>query len=174
MDVKITVSEADVRDGQLIPFGPVDPETKRQLHILETFTRAVTYEDMPFRLVLGCVFDGEKIQVQKLTIEGMGAFVTSRDLTQLALPSVIRQVGMSVIPESEFWTQDWQDANSVKEGLKANSYFLAQMYWMEHATWGSPRVTIQNYLQCQRTTANYYIRLAANIVGLPGLHGKKK
>lgn len=172
MNENFTISRTDVKDGHPIAFGPVDKETKRQLEMPQTFTRRVEYTDQPLVAELSCVFDGEKIQVKKICVEGQNSFVTSRDLTQLALPSVIRQIGLQVIPDSEYWTKSWQDDHSIKEGLKSDPYFLAQLYWFEHVTWGSPRVAIQQYMECKRTTANYHIRLAAAVTPLPGLHKK--
>ncbi len=172
MNETFTISRTDVKDGNPIAFGPMDKETKRQLEIPETFTRRVSYADLSLVAELSCVFDGEKIQVKKICVEGQSAFVTSRDLTQLALPAVIRQIGFQVIPDSEYWTKAWQDDHSIKEGLKSDPFFLAQLYWFEHATWGSPRVAIQEYMAVKRTTANYYIRLAATVTPLPGLHKK--
>jgi hypothetical protein len=175
MSENFTIHPADVKDGAVRPFGPVDPETKRQLSIPGTFVRIVRYADLPLSVELSCVFDGEKIQVKKLCAVGDAeSYVTSRDLTQLSLPSVIRQIGLQVITDAAYWTMEWQDAHSVKEGLKSDPHFLAQLYWFEHATWGSPRVAVQEYLGCKRTTANYYIRMAGTVTPLPGLHKKQK
>lgn len=175
MSDNFTIELADVKDGDFRPFGPVDPETKRQLSIPEKFTRVVKYSDIPLSVELTCVFDGEKIQVKKLcAMSQPEAFVTSRDLTQLSLPAVIRRIGLQVIPDAEYWTMEWQDDHALKLGLKSDPHFLAQLYWFEHATWGSPRVAVQEYMGCKRTTANYYIRLAAGVTALPGLHKKGK
>lgn len=173
MSENFTISKADVKDGVMVTFGPVDPENRRQLSIPKTFTRFVDYIDSTLVVELQCVFDGEKIQVSKISVANNGGFVTSRDLTQLSLPAVIRQMGLQVIPDSEYWTQEWQDANFKKHGLKYDSWFIAQLYWFEHATWGSPRVAVQELMGCKRTTANYYIRLAGEKTPLPGQHNKK-
>lgn len=174
MSENFTISKADVKDGGMVTFGPVDPENRRQLSIPKTFTRFVDYTDSSLVVELQCFFDGEKIQVSKISVVNNGGFVTSRDLTQLSLPAVIREMGFQVIPDSEYWTQEWQDANSIKHGLKYDSWFIAQLYWFEHATWGSPRVAVQEFMGCKRTTANYYIRLAGEKTPLPGQHKKDK
>lgn len=174
MSENFTISRADVKDGKMVTFGPIDPENMKRLSIPKTFTRFVDYTDSSLAVELQCVFDGEKIQVSRISVANSGGFVTSRDLTQLSLPAVIRQIGLEVIPDSEYWTQEWQDANSIKHGLKYDSWFIAQLYWFEHATWGSPRVAVQEFMGCKRTTANYYIRLAGEKTALPGQHKKTR
>jgi hypothetical protein len=156
--------------GELVSFGPLTTGTQRMLQIPGRFARTVLYQDLPLKLELNFVFDGDKVQIRRLEAEATSEHVTSRDLTQLALPSITRDAALSAVRNADYWIEVQKNVQS-DSGL--DLMFLAQLYWFEHVTWGSPRLAIQNFLGCKRTTANYYIRMIGSKFALPGVHKEK-
>jgi len=172
MTTNFKVSQTDVRDGELVDFGDLNGDNPHRLRIPATFQRVVEYSEPPLRAVISCVFTGERIEVVSLEIASTTGFVATKYLTQLALPAVIREIAMDVIPDSHWWTQEFHDGQSSWGGDNVTMGFLAQLYWFEHVSWGSPRLRIMEYMGCKRTTANEYIRRAAREFVLPGAHAK--
>ena len=152
------ISEHNVADGALVPFGPQDPVTAWQLEIPKTFTRKVKYEDLGLEATLSCHFNGQKVEINSLRVYSAGQEVTSRSLTQLSLPEVIHQASLGAIPNSKNW-----DFSNKKKRLEygqvdSKSIFIAQLYWLEHVSWGAPRAAIMEYLNAPRPTVNQWLR----------------
>jgi hypothetical protein len=130
----------------------------------------VEYLSLSINLELTFGFDGDKVQITRLLAEAMNGHIGSRDLTQMSLPAVTRDAARAAVTDSKFWSGDF---NKQAEQRNSDFHFLAQLYWFEHVTGGSPRLVIQDFLGCKRTTANYYIRLVGSQFSLPGIHKKK-
>jgi hypothetical protein len=162
-----TVAKTSKKDGGVISFGPPTSLVRHPLAIAQRFSRSVSYENMGISLEIEFLFDGDKVQIQRLVADGGVGYVGSRDLTQLSLPAVTREAAISAIPNAKFWLDDYKEIQFDKA---SDLTLLAQLYWFEHVTWGSPRVAIQEFLGCKRTTANYYIRLVSALTPLPGQH----
>jgi len=162
-----TVAKTGKKDGAVVSFGPPTSLVKHPLAIAQLFTRSVSYDDMAMSLEIDFSFDGDKVQIKRLVADGGVSYVGSRDLTQLSLPAVTREAAISAIPNSKFWLNDYK---KIQFDKASDLTLLAQLYWFEHVTWGSPRVAIQEFLGCKRTTANYYIRLVGALTSLPGQH----
>ena len=156
--------------GDLVSFGPLTKDAQRMLQVPGRFIRTVLYQDLPLKLELEFMFDGDKVQIRRLEAEATSGHVTSRDLTQLSLPSITRDAALSAVRDANYWIAVQKNVES-DSGL--DLVFLAQLYWFEHVTWGSPRLAIQNFLGCKRTTANYYIRMIGSKFALPGVHKQK-
>ncbi len=162
-----TVAKTGKKDGEVVSFGPPSSLVRYPLEIAKQFTRSVSYKDMGISLEIDFLFDGDKVQIGRLVADGGVGYVASRDLTQLSLPAVTRQAAISAIPNAKFWLDDYK---KIQFDKASDLTLLAQLYWFEHVTWGSPRVAIQEFLGCKRTTANYYIRLVGALTPLPGQH----
>lgn len=171
MESSFKIEPAGVEDGQRIEFGPFDQESGTQQSIPSTLTRRVIYPELGVSALIECIFTGDRLEVQSLSVQNSGKFVSTKVLTQLALPSVIRAIAMEVIPNARIWAS--LDSNEILK--KEGPTFLAQVYWFEHVSWGSPRGSIMNYMNWSRTNANFHISKIARNFPLPGAHaGDKK
>lgn len=166
------VRETEAKDGPLSAIGSGAGGNDWPLQIPSIFQRLVVYPHLEISVTLDCVFSGERIEVAALkVVADKGHFVSSRDLTQLSLPAVIRAIGLAVIPVSERWLKEFRDeSDKTWESQKASDEFLSQLYWFEHVIWGTPRMALQEYMGWTRTTANAKIREINKQFPLPGVH----
>lgn len=168
MTLQFKLEAAGVPDGKAVNFGPFDHETGTQQSIPEKLTRKVTYPELGVSALVDCVFTGDKLEVQRISVEAAGKFVSTKVLTQLALPAVIRAIAIEVVPNSKLWA--YLDAS--QEFKHDGPTFLAQVYWFEHISWGSPRGSIMSYMNWSRTNANFHISKIARNFPLPGAHAQ--
>lgn len=165
------VEKSESSQGPLVAFGPRDPSSGRQLQILGDSEWVIKYKKPKLRVTVRCVFSDQRLEISQLLINGeQGSFLSSRDLTQLNLPAVLREIGLSAVADSDYWNVGLK---KTKLESRTNSEYLAQVYWFEYATWGSPRQVLMDYLNVSRTTANSHIRKFANQLPLPGIHASK-
>ena len=167
MNDTFTVTSSAVQDGDLVAFGPFDPQTGWQLQIPCTLTRKVVYPALRLEILLDCVFSGDRLEISKLSIEGLDAYVATRDLTQLALPAVMGEIVATSVPAAERWSAPLAQSNSNR---LTNAGYLAQLYWFHYAGWGAPRAAIMNYMSWSRANANFHIKKIAKLFQLPGSH----
>ena len=161
------IEETSAADGALVYFGPIDPESKRQLAIPSTFERQISDQELGLKLTLSCVFTGEKVEVSRLLISSDNqGNISSRVLAQLGLPSLIREVTMFVVPNSEFWVVS-KNRDSILEVTSTNFAYLAQVYWLEHVSHGSPRQELMKLLGIPRSTCNLLLRKIKDVYLLP-------
>ena len=158
MSSNFRISKSDKPDGLLVPFGPLDPDTGWQLTIPKTFTRKVWYEHLGLDVKISCSFTGQKVEVRSLSVNSEGQEVTSRALTQLSLPEVIHEATLSAIPESKRWDLINKKARLEYGSVDSKSLFIAQLYWLEHVSSGTPRAAIMEYLNAPRPTVNQWLR----------------
>lgn len=168
MEAIFKLESAGKADGRRVDFGPFDHETGTQQSIPSRLTRRVVYPELEVVAIVDCIFTGDKIEVQSIKVENDGKFVSTKVLTQLALPAVIREIAIQEVPNSKLWAKLDADAPRKLTGPT----FLAQVYWFEHVSWGSPRGSIMNYMSWSRTNANFHISKIARNFGLPGSHSK--
>lgn len=168
MNKNFVVTESGRKDGKLVPFGPLDQTSMTQLTIPETMTRLVNYPELELEIELTCAFSGERLEVTNLNIKGHGTYIATRTLTQLSLPQVIHEIAFSSIPNIEHWTKP------TPELLSKNKAFLAQLYWLEHASWGTPRNTIMELKGWSKPNTSFHIQKIAKEFGLPGAHAKSQ
>jgi hypothetical protein len=174
MDTNRKIRPSDVPDGEIVSFGPIDDRTGKQLAIPRTFSRIVENSALGFQLQLWCEFSGDRIEVKKLTIDAGDGEIASRKLLQLGLPAIVRQIAFEVVPGAAFWTFEGQERNLDWDAMNTHHEFLAQLYWFEHISWGSPRQEIMRYFGMKRTAANALIRKVARHITLPGSHDKSE
>lgn len=171
MSYAFEVVKGKAAQGRLVALGPVDPDSGRQLQIPSESEWSVRYRKPDIAVSIGCVLVDGRLEISKLTVESEpGGILTSRDLTQLNLPAVLREIGLRAVPNSDYWNTSLK---ATKLERRTNPEYLAQVYWFEYLTWGSPRQVLMDYLQISRTTANSQIRKFAKQVPLPGLHATK-
>jgi hypothetical protein len=169
MERNRTIRPSDIPDGDLVMFGPTDVKTGKHLRIPRTFSRIVDIQDLQFQLQLWCRFSGDRIEVRRLCIEADGGEIASRQLLQLGLPAIVREIAFEVIPEASFWTVEGQDAVTKWSEMNSQPEFIAQVYWFEHVSWGSPRQEIMRLFGIKRTAANTLLRKLAREISLPGI-----
>lgn len=170
MSLPFKLESAGVPDGKPVEFGPFDHETGTQQSVPETLTRRVHYPELEVSALVDCIFTGDKLEIQSITVQSKGKFVSTKVLTQLALPAVIRAIAIEVVPNARLWA--YLDATQIFK--REGPTFLAQVYWFEHISWGSPRVSIMNYMNWSRTNANFHISKIARNFPLPGAHALNK
>lgn len=170
MSLPFKIEAAGVADGKPIDFGPFDHETGTQQSIPATLTRRVHYPELEVTALVECIFTGDKLEIQSLTVQNKGKFVSTKVLTQLALPAVIRAIAIEVVPNAKLWA--YLDASQILK--HEGPTFLAQIYWFEHISWGSPRGSIMTYMNWSRTNANFHISKIARNFPLPGAHALEK
>jgi hypothetical protein len=68
----------------------------------------------------------------------------------------------------------WSELKPYQEFKLEGPTFLAQVYWFEHISLGSPSGSIMNYMHWSRTNANFHISKIAKTYSLPGAHSQEK
>jgi hypothetical protein len=166
-DIFIIQSEGRI-DGPLHEFGPVANLTGKRLSVPSPLRRKVYYPGLAYLVELTCVFTGQRLEIESLDIHGDGAFINTQYLTQLSLPEVIHEIAKELEVNSEFWACR---ARPLDELRVDDPSFIAQIYWYEHATWGSPRAAVMSYMGWSRTNTNWHLRKIADKFTLPGSRG---
>lgn len=168
MENNVDIQSTHRADGPLTLAGPEMPDLKFQLMVPSALEREVLYGQDEPRLILRLVFSGERFEISQLTVHGETHFVTTQFLTQLALPKLIRRIGTETIPNTSTWIPtEGED----EMGIESYDY-LAQLYWFEHVTWGSPRAAIMKYTGWSRANSNWHIRKIRKEFSLPVREGK--
>jgi hypothetical protein len=176
MAPRVEIQKTEQADGDFVEFGPLLQGGRNRARIPKTFSRKAVYPDLGLEAHLECSFSGDRIELHRLELHRNDGSITTRDLTQLALPWVIREVANNVIPDSfrlSVFIRDNHDLETVKQQKGPTDEILrnvAQIYWYEHVTWGTPRGEIMEFWGISRTTANAWIKKAAKLYGLPGAH----
>jgi hypothetical protein len=167
-EVRFTLSRGPIEDGELVPIGPTPALKHPQLAVPSTTNWTVLYPQLQVRLEIGMVFSGQRFEIETMTFSGVnGHFVQSRDLTQLALPSVIQEIAKKVIPGFEYWTIEYQDRRFEWASLKVDDEFLAQLMWAQQVSHGNPRKTLMEYFEIPRSTSSYIIRRLRKKYAMP-------
>lgn len=163
------IEKTSTADGLLVYFGPIDPETKRQLAIPATFERQISDQARGLTLTLTCQFVGDKVEVNRLNISAdrLGN-ISSRAIAQLGLPALIREVVKEVTPSWGYWSES-SFGDSHLDTSRTNFAFLAQVYWLEHVSQGTPRQTLMSMLKMPRSTCNVLLRQIKQTYELPAL-----
>ena len=164
MSENFHIERTEDPDGPMVQVGPVMPHGQSQLQVPTHLTRRVFYGEGDPVVEVSIAFSGERLEVVALKATATTGSITSLFLTQLALPKAIRQIAIDVVPNGSLWTLDEREGGM---GLESSD-FLAQLYWFEHLSWGSPRGAIMKYMGWSRTTANWHIRKVEKVFPLPG------
>lgn len=162
------ILRTDEPDGPLVAVGPDIANSDRQIRLPSTVVREVRYGPGQPKIRLKIEFTGDKYEIRELSVQGQDAFISSQFLASLALPKVLRAIALDAIPNSKYWAiADDMDGLGIE-----TDEFLAQLYWFEHLSWGSPRAAIMKYMGWSRPNANWHIRKIASKFRLPGAHSK--
>lgn len=153
----------------MVAFGPFDQESGSQASIPAQLTRKVTYPELGVIALFECVFTGDRLEIQRISVESNEKFVSATAMSQLSIPAVIREIAIQAVPNSKLWALVGLGQQRRYEGQT----FLAQVYWFEHISWGSPRASIMKYMNWSRTNANFHISKISRELELPGAHSKK-
>jgi hypothetical protein len=137
------------------------------MSIPNRLTRTVTYPELGLEIELECVFSGERLEIAKMTVQGVGGYIATRDLTQLSLPQVMRAIVSEAVPEANRWSQLENESQSNR---LTDPCHLAQIYWLEYVGWGTPRARIMKYMGWSRANANFHIKKINKNFPLPGAH----
>jgi len=145
------------KGAKVIPFGPVASDGY-QLSLPERVTATVDYSN--FKVDYTLFFNGERMVVESVNISGVDdqGFVSTRDLTQLNIPKVIRDVVYKY--NSDFGGR--LDTLALKDRIT-----LAQYYFLEFTCDGSPRKALMDYMDWSRTNANFHITKYAKAGMIP-------
>jgi len=170
MALSFSLESAGVPDGELVAFGPFDQESGSQASIPTQLTRKVTYPELGVVALFELVFTGDRLEIQRISVESNEKFVSATVMSQLSIPAVIREIAVQTVPNSKIWAL----AGSGQQRRYEGQAFLAQVYWFEHISWGSPRASIMKYMSWSRTNANFHISKISREVELPGAHAKPR
>ena len=154
-------------DGERVAFGPKHDETGIELTIPKELTRSVTYRSIPLTVDLTCSYAEDKLQLVKVEISNYEGFISTRELLQLKLPAVMRSISLEAVGNVDAFMSYARKRLESPSSLKLNLKVLAQLYWLEAVTWGTPRKTIMEMSGCSRSTANENITSAEKEYALP-------
>lgn len=168
MALTFSLELAGVPDGSFVDFGPFDQESGLQARIPSELTRRVRYPELGVIALIECVFTGDRLEIQSVSVQKDEKFVSATALSQLSLPAVVREIALQVIPNAKLWVVS--DDN--QKPRSTGAIFLAQVYWFEHVSWGSPRGSIMKLMNWSRTNANFHISKISKETRLPGAHAK--
>ena len=168
METEFVITTTDTPDGPLRGVGPQGFEYPFEIEVPMQMQRKVTYPGQEIELLIDLVFPGERIEIRNLQLHGREGYIATQYLTGLGLPKIIRAIAVDSIPNSSRWL------NVSGRGNKDLPYhYLAELYWFEHISWGSPRSAIMQYTGWSRANANWHLRKIAKEFPLPGPHSEK-
>jgi|688.fasta_scaffold508857_2 hypothetical protein len=168
MDLKLVTNELLPEDGPLVSFGPYDLLTDKRLSIPAHFSRIVRLEELNLDVTLKCEFRLARVEVVEVGVKSIGGnSIRARDLNGIGIPELIFEICKSLVPDYEFWTKEFQDRVIDWGNLRTNDAFLAQMYWLNHATYGAPRQSLMEYMGIPRSTCNVRLKKIEKSFPLP-------
>jgi hypothetical protein len=163
----VEILDSEQFDGRAQNVCGYLPFVDRKLLVPESLTRIVSYGSEFPSLEVDLIFFHGRYEVKNLNVLGGKAAVSSHFLTRLALPKLIRQIAVSAIKDSAYWTTD--RPSGMIDPAEIDDY-LVQLYWFEHLSWGKPRRAVMEHMFWSRSSANYHLRRIAKSYYLPGPH----
>lgn len=162
------VVTAPVGRTRRVPYGPCGDTLPAR------FRGTVNYAARPVRVRLTAAFDGaERVRVESVSVERTdGNSVTPQDMARLQLAQV---VGTCCFDATKHGPGVVAAGGRKRSGPPSDDELrvLARMYWFEYVSWGSPRRAVMSRFELPRSTANYWIRRAGELYGLPGPHSEE-
>jgi hypothetical protein len=153
-----------------IPYGPAG-------HTLPArFAAEVDYLARPLRVQIKASFDGEnRVRAEQVSVERTsGESVTPEDMASLQLGALMAQVVWHATTHTDVGSVV-QVGRQLPDGAGEEELLtVAQVYWFEYISWGSPRRRIMEMFDIPRSTANRWIRRARELYPLPGAHAEGK
>lgn len=155
------IRETDDFDGGLHNVCGYIPLVDYQLLVPKSLKREVFYgEDQPLLTLSLTLSKTNRYEIvdMRLQSEGNAVPISTSFLTKLSLPQVIRQIAVDAIPHSSYWTSP---------PAELTDDYLAQLYWFEHVTWGTPRMALMDVTGWSRSNTNHHIRRIEKVFELP-------
>lgn len=155
-------------DGRLKDVLGYTPFAKHQLLVPAELYREIEYKDPAMTLSVKISLSDEgRYELTHLEVSGF-APISKKFLVDVPFPEIIRKAAVKAIPNSDYWLNP-----AFEDNAEIPDDYLAQLYWFEHLTWGSPRLAIMAVTGWSRANANYHIRRLTKYYDLPGRHAKK-
>jgi hypothetical protein len=148
-------------DGKLHNVCGYIPLVDHQLLVPRSLKREVFYgKDQPLLTLNLSLLGAERLEVVGINLQAPedGSAISSSFLTKLSIPKVIRQIAEEAIPHSSYWTTPPPEHSDD---------YLAQLYWFEYVTWGTPRLAIMNLTGWSRANTNHHLRRISKVFDLP-------
>ena len=128
-------------------FGPKNSGGRlEQLRLPEFTTRTVEYKNLGLNVEYSISFSGTRLFISSIKIEGESG-VTTRDMTQLEIPKLLR----------EFVYEHNPELFAIIKNKDVDRFSLGQLYWAEYVCGGKPREIFRGQLGIARNTANYHL-----------------
>lgn len=134
------------------------------------FRAKVTSEDDLAVTILGRWDGSNRIELQQVAeiMHADGSPITPRDLTRVQLAEIVQLAGGAL-------AQPGHGAHvGRRPGRKPTPHelkLLASVYWFHYVIWGSPRQAVMKLWDIPRSTANRWIRQAAELYPMPDRDG---
>jgi hypothetical protein len=154
-------------DGELVSIGPDGGVLKRRLLLPLTFNRKVFLGSRNLEMTIQCELFGERYEAKSVNVQAADGFVSTRDLTQLGIPRVIRSIASDLVPNFVVWTALGMRGSPLIEELRQDHIYLAQMYWLHNAVHGKPRIELAEALGISKSTSNVLLRRIEETIPLP-------
>jgi hypothetical protein len=165
MTEDFALSPTNEADKELTQVGPLLRNLPHQLTVPKEMVRKVIYgQDAP-EVFIRVSFLGERLEVTELKVVASREPVSTQFLTKLTLPKVLRAIAVESTPHAS----NWLLAGNYETSLP-NYEFLAQLYWFEYMSWGSPRSRIMEHMGWSRANTNWHLRKIARRCNLPRPH----
>ena len=161
------VEKTEEPDGALVSIGPDGGVLKKRLLLPLTFTRKVLLGSRKLEMTLQCELFGERYEARRVNVQVPEGFVSTRDLTQLGIPRVIRSIASDLVPDFAVWTALGMRGSPLIEELRQDHIYLAQMYWLHNAVHGKPRIELAEALGISKSTSNVLLRRIEETIPLP-------
>lgn len=166
--MNLTINAGADFDGKLKDVCGYTPFSDHQLMMPTKLHRDIEYTDPKMTVSVSLSLSDEgRYEMTRLEVSGL-APISKKFLVDVPFPQIIRKVATEAIPDSQYWLNPPFD-----KGSEIQEDYLVQLYWFEHATWGSPRSAIMELTGWSRANANYHIRRLTKYYDLPGKHAKK-
>jgi hypothetical protein len=159
---------APFADGPKVSFGLEMKGFGFSLTIASELKRLVTYSNIPVSLFLECRYEVDKLRLVRVEVQNVeGKYISTRDLMHLKLPAILREISLGAVENAHTFMGHARKTLNSPASLRNNLDVLAQLYWLEVVTWGTPRKTIMELSGCSRSTANECITLASKEYRMP-------
>ena len=165
--MNMKIRETEKIDGKLYSVCGYSLEVDHQLLVPKFIEREVVYgEDQPTLTLSLSFVENSRLEIvdMKLSSREGSVPVSTSLLTKLSLPQTIRKIALDAIPNSNYWTTP---------PTKYTDDYLAQLYWFEHITWGTPRVAIMRVTGWSKPNANYHITKLSKVFNFPTSRSSK-
>jgi len=164
---RVEILDSEEFDGKPQNVCGYLPFADKKLLVPETLMRTVSYGPGSPSIEIDLLLSNGRYEIENINIVGGKSPISTLFLTQMALPKVIRQIAISTIKDSAYWTTD--RPSGMTDPAEIDDY-LVQLYWFEYLSWGKPRRAVMEHIGCSRAGASLHVRRLAKSYYLPGPH----